>query len=125
MCKSGLDWDQSLDQPDFSAWEGWVKFMVNTGLIKLPRRLLKEKEDAGLRELNVCCDESRMGYGAVPYTWRRLANKSAYSGFLFMKSRMAPMKPATIPRLEMSAVLLGAKFGKLVKAASPNAFIGI
>ena len=54
---------------------------------------------------HVFCDASDVGYGAVGYL-RVTTNGHTSCHFLMRKSRVAPKKVATVPRMELVAALL-------------------
>lgn len=56
------------------------------------------------------------GYGSVSYL--RLVNEqnAVHVTFLMGKSRVAPLKKMTVPRLELSTAVLAAKVDKVIKA---------
>ena len=60
-------------------------------------------------------DASEIGYGSVSYL--RLVNgrNEAHCSFLCAKSRVAPLKMITIPRLELSAAVTAVKEDRLLK----------
>jgi len=81
------------------------------------RRCVKPPE-ARYREFSVhhFCDASEVGYGVASYL-RSSDSKGNYSCSLLMaKSRLAPIKAITIPRLELSAAALAVKVDKIVRA---------
>lgn len=66
-------------------------------------------------ELHVFCDASSKAYAAVAY-WRfPLSNKSFHTAFILAKSRVAPLKPITIPRLELQAAVLARRLAKTIE----------
>lgn len=101
--------------------DGWFKFMINTGVVRIPRSLIKQREDFGSTALHVFCDLSKKGYGAVAYASRGPANKTSYGISLLSKFKMVPIKPITIPRLVLSPEVLGVKFRNMAKRALSSA----
>ena len=64
-------------------------------------------------ELHVFCDASSHGYGACAYV-RPVYEDCVLCSLVIGKSRAAPLKPVTIPRLELTAAVLAAKLGTMV-----------
>jgi hypothetical protein len=65
---------------------------------------------------NICCfelhnfsDASRDGYGAVSYLRQVNEEGKVNVSLLVGKSRVTPIKPVTIPRLELTAAVLAVK----------------
>ena len=65
-------------------------------------------------ELHFVADASEVAYGAVCYLKVRHAEQFRVS-FIIGKSRLAPIKLVTIPRLELCATVLAARLSELVK----------
>ena len=65
-------------------------------------------------ELHFFADASETAYGAVCYLKVRDAHTCKVS-FLIGKSRLAPIKLVTIPRLKLCASVLASRLAELVK----------
>ena len=67
------------------------------------------------RQLHIFSDASSVGYGSVVY--QRLCNKEGriHCSFLIGKTRLAPVKMVTIPRLELTAATVSVRLGKMMK----------
>ncbi|KAK0138081.1 hypothetical protein N1851_025745 [Merluccius polli] len=68
-------------------------------------------------QLHHFCDASEDGYGAVAYLLSRNAQSQVHSAFVMGKARVAPLKPVTIPQIELIAATMASK----KKAATVNA----
>ena len=55
-----------------------------------------------------------LGYGAVAYVKTVYRDNSTQCCFVFGKSRVAPLKPVSVPRLELTAAVLTAKISQFV-----------
>lgn len=64
-------------------------------------------------QLHHFCDASEDGYGAVTYLLSRNAHSQVHSAFVMGKARVAPLKPATIPRMELIAVTMASRIDVL------------
>ena len=64
------------------------------------------KADA-VYSLHVFCDASARAYGVAAYLQCAPFSGIIQSHLLFSKTRVAPVKPLTIPRLELMAAVLG------------------
>lgn len=75
--------------------------------ISFPRKLLvKDSRDV---QIHGFCDASTIGYGACLYIRSEGGNNSIVSRLLCAKSRVAPLKTLTLPRLELCGALLLAR----------------
>ena len=63
-------------------------------------------------ELHIFADASQTGDGARSYVRALNSNQDIHCSLILGKSRVAPIKPTTIPRLELQAALLAAKQSK-------------
>ena len=62
------------------------------------------------------CDASSCAYATAVYLVQRSENSESRSDLLFSKTRLAPLKKITIPRLELLAVLIGVRCVKFVES---------
>ena len=60
--------------------------------------------------LHIFADASTKAYGAVAY----LVHQNKQVAFIMSKTRVAPLKPLTLPRLELSAAVLAARLGDFI-----------
>lgn len=59
-------------------------------------------------------DACETGYGTVTYLRMQNTEKMVHVAFLFGKARVAPLKPITIPRLELTATIVAARVDKML-----------
>lgn len=100
--RSGLEWDESLPE---DIHEKWIRLRQ-----QLPRlndlrmsRWVGFGGDARCVQLHGFCDASKRAYGACVYVRRKSATGLPLVELLISKSRVAPMKAISVPRLELSA----------------------
>ena len=86
-------------------WTATLEGVEGLSEMPIPRYL----EYKGPRSLHVFCDASKEAYGACVY----VVTKEA-SHLVFAKSKLAPIKKPTIPRLELMAAQIGAQLLKFV-----------
>jgi hypothetical protein len=68
--------------------------------------------------LCIFSDASRKAFGACAYVRWCVANRKYESRFIAAKSRVAPLKELTIPRLELQAAVLASRLGKTIQEES-------
>ena len=68
----------------------------------------------GNPSLVIFCDASRLAFGACAYVRWQLAGGKFGVRFVTDKSRVAPLKELTIPRLELQAAVLASRLGKTI-----------
>ena len=104
LCKLDLGWDQPLAEDVNYEWRRWCADLSQIKDFSFPR-CIKTQPGATL-EIVGFCDASIKAYAAVVYL-RTYNDRDISSNIVMAKSRVAPMKPLTIPRLELlGAVLL-------------------
>ncbi|GBN83655.1 hypothetical protein AVEN_59351-1, partial [Araneus ventricosus] len=103
------DWDTPLPTDIQSKYMQWLDELKELSKIKIPRRLGYGSPDHWT--LHVFCDASLDAYAAVIFL-RSDNQGEIILRFIGSKSRESPLKRLTIPRLELLACLLGARFAK-------------
>ncbi|GFS73202.1 uncharacterized protein TNCV_4571271 [Trichonephila clavipes] len=96
-----LEWDEPLSNPIAKEWNDFVSTLPVTQNIHVPR-LVKGK---GRIIIHGFADASTAAYGAVLYA-QSISEEDVSTRLLCSKSRVAPVKPITIPRLELCACVL-------------------
>lgn len=110
LCRKGLGWDDPIPA---SASEEWTNWMKNLQLLEdfHIRRCLKPPNfgEATVAQLHHFADASEEGYGTVTYLMLTNQQGQVHSAFIMGKSRVAPLKPVTIPRMELTAAVMAAR----------------
>ncbi|XP_078032623.1 uncharacterized protein LOC144467610 [Augochlora pura] len=107
LWKSKLDWDESVPQSIHTAWTNYVQQLPCLNSFQIARKVLITQ--ATCVQLHGFADASECGYGACIY-FRSTDNKGrTISRLICAKSRVAPLKTVSLPRLELCAALLLAK----------------
>lgn len=102
--KAKIEWDDCLP---VEINRMWLSFWGNIGQLekfKIPRWIGTTR--ASDVHLHGFADASSKAYGAAIYVQLRLHNQKYVANLLFSKSRVAPLKTVSIPRLELSAMEL-------------------
>ena len=103
----GLDWDQPLDIEN--SWETWKKELTNIDQIRVPRWLPRNLSSADKGELHGFDDASERAYGSAVYICAKDKVGKRISNLVMAKSRVAPVKQVSLPRLELLAAYITAK----------------
>ena len=115
-----LNWDDTVDDQDMKMWE-MIKFdLEQIHDCKLRRCLTTGKNTDKVAYKLVCfCDASTRAYAAVIYLVQTNSEGKTSSDLIYSKSRLAPVKSMTIPRLELMGVLIGVRCLNFVKSQLP------
>ena len=111
----GLGWDDLIDEELVNKARRWFKELSELNDVKVPRRLrLKGEESVVEIKLHIFADASQEAYGAVVYS--RCVYKSGLVSrrLVTAKTRVAPLKTVSIPRLELMAAVLGLQLARSV-----------
>ncbi|GBM61423.1 hypothetical protein AVEN_145433-1 [Araneus ventricosus] len=110
-----LDWDDVLPKPIADEWKEFVTTMRCIKKVKIIRFILT---DTWLRiVLQGFADASEAAYGAVVYLQCFYRNNSAKVTILTSKSRVAPIRVISIPRLELCACVLLAQLVQKIRSS--------
>ncbi|XP_013178804.1 PREDICTED: uncharacterized protein LOC106125929, partial [Papilio xuthus] len=110
---SGIDWDQELPSSLLKDWLNYREELKQLTQFRLPRWIHASSDDS-LVELHGFADASNIAYAAVVYA--RIIDKdgSIHVNLITSKTKVAPVKQVSIPRLELCGAVLLAKLLKEV-----------
>ncbi|XP_076660987.1 uncharacterized protein LOC143364626 [Halictus rubicundus] len=111
---SGIGWDEPLGDHEFAEWKIWVNDLQKVATLSIPRHYVALQSKVTRIELHVFCDASVKAYAAVGY-WRfQYSSGSIQTSLVAAKSRVAPLKPLSVPRLELQAAVLASRLAKTI-----------
>ncbi|XP_025996386.2 uncharacterized protein LOC113005268 [Solenopsis invicta] len=102
--RCGLQWDESIPQDVHTDWSEFAQQWKLIDRIPFDRKLLDN--DPHDIQFHGFSDASNVGYGACLYVRSRGKRGEITIRLLCAKSRVAPLKTITIPRLELCGALL-------------------
>ena len=91
----------------------FFKEIEDLNCVSFPRRLTP-LNTIGLPTLCIFADASRDAFGACSYLRWKKSSGDYESRFMSAKSRVAPLKELTIPRLELQAAVLASRLYKTI-----------
>ena len=103
-----LEWDQGLPS---ATQEEWIRFFQEMGDLNHMtfERSLTPVDAIGLPILCIFSDASNEAFGACAYVRWWTESNEYDTRFIAAKSRVAPLKPLTIPCLELQAAVLATR----------------
>ena len=115
-----VDWDEPLDGDVRDCWISIAEDIEkSTNTATIPRRYFTSYQTGEIIQLQVFADASPKAYGAVAYI--RKGNQIA---FVMAKTRVAPLKKLSLPRLELMVAKVGANLAAFLQNSltknSPN-----
>ena len=119
LCRDNLSWDDPITERHLMHWSVWIGELPKIHNFRVPRCIkpatLKEIASS---QLHTFADASERGYGAVSYIRFEDMSGKIHCSFMIAKSRVAPLKKTTIPRMELLAAVCAARLDKLVRKES-------
>ena len=90
-------------------WLTIIKEIEETTSTSITRCYFTSEDDQSHYQLHVLSDASTKAYGAVAF----ICNESS-TCFVMAKTRVAPLKQLTLPKLELMAALTGARLSSFI-----------
>ena len=113
--KQKIEWDETLPQTLHYSWTSFCSQLNTIGNIRYKRYMCIR--NAKTVELHGFCDASQSGYGTCFYLRSKDSQNQYHTSLICAKSRVAPIKTRTIPRLELCAMQLLIKlYDQIIKA---------
>ena len=117
LCRRGLGWDEVIKEEDAASWIKWLQDLNLLSSLKVQRCFIPpgcKFEDLTV-ELHTFCDASSKAYATVSYLKFFDITGQIHCSFVMGKSRLAPIKMVSIPRLELMGAVLAVKMARLIK----------
>ena len=115
LCRLDFGWDETVLNETLVKWRAWLDDLPKLKLVSWLRCFTPE--GFGVLhsiQLHHFSDGSEEGYGAASYL--RLVDDKVRirCGLLMGKSRVAPLKTITVPRMELTAAVVSVKLHKFI-----------
>ena len=112
LWKQNLSWDEPLNEALRHTWYKIAQEIQRSINMVLPRRYCISFHSTTSLKLHVFADASTKAYGAVAYLC-----EGQQSSLVMARTRVAPLKTKTLPRLELMAAVIGARLAKFIKSS--------
>ncbi|XP_072937318.1 uncharacterized protein [Epargyreus clarus] len=113
LWKLKISWDEPIPEAEQELFATWMEQLAGISHLRLERQYALG--DCHNRELHILCDASEQAYAAVAY-WRITRPDGSYClSLIAAKSKVAPKRTQTIPRLELQAAVIGARLADNIK----------
>ena len=116
LCRKKLDWDGPIPDEHLAQWQSWLADLPKSQNLEI-NRCFKPSELGQVVsvQLHHFADSSQSGYGSVSYVRVQDHAGNVSCSFVMGKSRLAPIKSVTIPRLELSAAVVAARLDQICR----------
>ena len=116
LCSEKVTWDEALPEHVRPRWESWLRDLPELASLKIPRSYSPEEFGKTSKyELHNFSDASCIGYGACSYLRVTSETGQVSCSLIMGKSRVAPTKLTTIPRLELSSAVTSVRSGDSIR----------
>ncbi|XP_058986462.1 uncharacterized protein LOC101901826 [Musca domestica] len=105
--RSECKWDEEIPVDLAQSWEMWRKQLYNAADVRIPRCYFAFGIPTEV-QLHIFVDASEFAFAAVAY-WRYEVGNEIHVSFVTSKTKCAPLKTVSAPRLELQAAVLGTR----------------
>ena len=112
MGETESSWDDDLVEPLYNKWKNFA-YSLKSLTFSIPLCVFYSEDFVNFIELHGFSDSSNQPYAVVIYA-RLITNKEIKVKLLTSKTRVAPVKPLTVPRLELLSCFLLCKLIKTI-----------
>ncbi|XP_075158166.1 uncharacterized protein LOC142231444 [Haematobia irritans] len=102
MEKSG--WDDEISPDSHRNWNYLLEDLSQINVIEIPRWIQYMPTDK--IQIHGFCDASKGAYCACVYLRLQTSTSTVFSNLFMAKSKVAPLKPVSLPKLELNGALL-------------------
>ncbi|XP_036329731.1 uncharacterized protein LOC118741863 [Rhagoletis pomonella] len=107
--RSGIDWDDQIPEEYVNAWQQWLSFFEQVKQVQVPRCYFGKMSNNNYKiELHVFVDASEVATAAVAY-FRITREDEIQVAHVSSRTKVAPLRPISIPRMELLAAVLGSR----------------
>lgn len=116
LCRQNIGWDEEIGEGEQVRWTKWLSDLPELSKISVDR-CIKPADFGEIKsaQLHHFADASQVAYGAVSYTRLTNVEGKVHCAFLFGKSRLAHIKPMTVPRLELCAAVVAIQMDQMLR----------
>ncbi|XP_053690825.1 uncharacterized protein LOC128739367 [Sabethes cyaneus] len=109
--RAGLQWDEKVPDDIFDRWTRWTGLFPKVRDLRIPRCYFAgaNAQLYEFLELHVFVDASEVAFSAVAYFRVVKPSGEAECSLVAARTKVAPLKPLSIPRLELQAAVLGTR----------------
>ncbi|XP_065094629.1 uncharacterized protein LOC135715158 [Ochlerotatus camptorhynchus] len=114
--RSNIGWDEPIPDQQLEKWRTWLSVLNKVNTVSVPRcyrTMTTSSSEFNEIQLHVFVDASENGYAAVAF-FRFEVDSTVECAFVEAKTRVAPLKYVSIPRLELQAAVIGTRLAKSI-----------
>ena len=116
LCRKKIGWDDAIPQKEHDDWQRWILNLPCLETVRI-NRCYQPKGFSYPKniQLHVFSDGSETGYGACAYLRMTDVYDNTACCLVLGKSRLAPIKQTSIPRLELCGAVVSCRLYAMLK----------
>ena len=116
LCRDKISWDELIPEDQREKWECWLKDLPKLESVKI-NRCFKPSHFGQVvnTQLHHFADASQHGYGTATYLRQTNDKEQVHCEFVTGKARVAPIKPHTIVKMELTAATSAVRIDNMLK----------
>ncbi|XP_076848178.1 uncharacterized protein LOC143493558 [Brachyhypopomus gauderio] len=116
LCQEKLSWDEEITERHSRRWLQWLSELQVLSDFRVDRCIKPKDFGPTLKaQIHNFSDASESGYGTASYILLTSKDGKKCCTLLMSKSRVAPLKKVTVPRMELTAAVIAVKVDKLLR----------
>lgn len=120
LCVQQVDWDEQLSGESLVKWKSILSELHCLNGIQVPRCYFLEGHSCTVSQLHGFCDASDRAFAAVVYLRTVYSDGSIHTVLIASKTRVAPVKKQSIPRLELLGAVTLSRLVASILTALPE-----
>ncbi|XP_062710698.1 uncharacterized protein LOC109430659 [Aedes albopictus] len=124
LWRAGTEWDEAVGDAVFEHWNRWTKMIEFVAAVRIPRCYFLRATEQTYKDaqIHIFVDASEIAYSCAAYIRTAVGDGTFACVLVSGKSKVAPLKPMSIPRLELQGCVLGTRLLKFVQDNHPIVF---
>lgn len=113
-----IKWDDKLNDDLYDSFRKWISQAQEINNIRIPRWYFSTEltsDSFESLEIHMFSDASPSAYAAVAYWRRESIDGRVTVSFIASKCKVTPLKPVSVPRLELQGAVLACKLANSIK----------
>ena len=114
LCRNKFRWDDKIPAEYLHRWQAWLQELPNLEQLEIDCCFKSANfGEISSSQLHHFSDASQQGYGAVTYLRITDHQGNVKCSFVMGKSKLAPLKPVTMSRMELSTAVIATRLNKM------------
>ena len=115
LCREKLEWDEEISTEHLRTWQEWLEQVPSLMNLQINRSIKPQEFGQPTSiELHHFSDASNHGYGTASYLRVINSEEEVHCTLMLGKACVAPLKKATIPRLELTAATVAVRVNNML-----------